>query len=82
MQTSNRESGHGRSDIRLEALKPGYVHVIVEFKEGEKIERLKEEALNQILDHRYYAELCGPVLCIGLAHNKKKCAMSYKTVNA
>lgn len=80
--TSNRESGHGRSDITLEAKRKGSVHVIVEFKQGEEIEALKEEALKQILDHKYYAGLTGQVLCIGLAHNKKQCAMAYETIEA
>lgn len=80
--TSNRESGLGRSDITLEAKRKEDVHVIVEFKQGEEIEALKEEALKQILDHKYYAGLTGQVLCIGLAHNKKQCAMAYETIEA
>lgn len=78
---SNREHGYGRSDIRMEALKPGYVHVIVEFKQGRNIGQLKEEALNQILDNQYYAGLQGEVLCIGVAHDKKKCEMAYKKIH-
>lgn len=75
---SNRESGLGRSDITLEALREGDIHIIVEFKQGKDIEVLKETALKQILDRKYYAGLTGSVLCIGLAHSKKNCAMAYK----
>lgn len=76
--TSNIESGYGRSDITLKALNPSYSHVIVEFKQGEDIERLKTEALQQILDNKYYTGLQGEVICVGLAHDKKRCGMVYK----
>lgn len=79
--TSNIEAGYGRSDITLEALMPTHSHVIVEFKQGEDLERLKEEALQQILDNRYYTGLKGEVICIGLAHDKKQCSMKYKVLN-
>lgn len=79
--TSNLESGYGRSDILLQAISPNQVSVIVEFKQGEDIERLKEEALQQILDNQYYAGMSGEVLCVGLAHNKKQCRIAYKALN-
>jgi len=79
--TSNIESGHGRSDIILESLDKGRRHhVIIEFKQGEDMDRLKEEALNQIMENEYYASLSGKVLCIGLAHDVKRCEMAYKVV--
>ena len=78
--TSNLESGYGRSDIRLEAQRAGYPHVIIELKQGENLEKLKKEALQQILDNRYYAGLAGEVICIGLAHDKKRCQMEYQIV--
>ena len=78
--TSNLESGYGRSDIRLEAQRSGYPHVIIELKQGENLEKLKKEALQQILDNRYYAGLAGEVICIGLAHDKKRCQMEYRIV--
>ena len=78
--TSNMEAGYGRSDITLEALKPGGLNVIVEFKQGEDIDSLKEEALRQILDQKYYTGLKGEVICVGLAHDKKRCEMAYKTI--
>ena len=75
--TSNPESGYGRSDITLEALKPAYPHVIIEFKQGEDFGKLKKEALQQILNQKYYHGLEGEVICVGLAHNKKRCEMEY-----
>ena len=75
--TSNLEMGYGRSDIRLEAASPGYPHVIIEFKQGNNLEQLKIEALKQILDNKYYIGLKGEVICIGLAHDKKRCRMEY-----
>lgn len=78
--TSNIEAGYGRSDITLQALFPGNINVIIEFKQGENIEVLKEEALKQILDNQYYTGLTGPVLCIGLAHDKKKCDVAYEII--
>lgn len=78
---SNIETGYGRSDITLESLNAGYPSIIVEFKQGENIDKLKEEALQQILDNQYYAGLAGEVICVGLAHDKKRCKMAYKTLN-
>ncbi|GHT86514.1 hypothetical protein FACS18947_6420 [Bacteroidia bacterium] len=76
--TSNLESGYGRHDIRLKARKPGYAHIILEFKQGKELEKLKEDALNQIFEQQYYAGLSGSVLCIGIAHNQKRCEMAYR----
>ncbi|MDR3121952.1 MAG: ATP-binding protein [Clostridiales bacterium] len=78
--TSNLENGDGRSDIKLESLTAGRVHMIIEFKQGEDIAKLKKEALQQILDNQYYAGLQGEVLCLGVAHNKKKCEIAYCSV--
>ncbi|MDR1688771.1 MAG: ATP-binding protein [Clostridiales bacterium] len=78
--SSNLESGYGRSDIILEALNANYAHVIIEFKQGKDLQRLKAEALEQILEQKYAAHLKGEVICIGLAHDKKRCAMVYKTI--
>lgn len=80
--TSNLETGYGRSDISLQAVSPDHISVIVEFKQGEDIKKLKEEALQQILDNRYYTGLTGEVLCIGLAHDKKRCDLAYKILNS
>ena len=79
--TSNIESGYDRSDIIMESKDPIRPHIIIEFKQGEEVEKLKHEALNQIKDKKYYATLKGEVLCIGLAHNKKICQSIYEVVN-
>lgn len=76
--TSNLEMGMGRSDIRLEALDKKKSHIVIEFKQGTDINGLKEAALTQILDNQYYSGLHGRVLCVGIAHNKKQCDMTWK----
>lgn len=79
--TSNLESGYGRSDISLQAMSPDHVSVIVEFKQGKEIDKLKEEALQQILDNRYYDGMAGEILCVGLAHDKKRCGLAHRILN-
>ena len=78
--TSNIESGHGRSDIILESRDASRSHIVIEFKEGEDVEKLKMDALDQIKKNKYYAGLTGEVLCIGLAHYKKICQLVYEMV--
>jgi hypothetical protein len=79
--TSNIESGHGRSDIRMESLSPAErPHIIIEFKQGEDTDVLKEAALKQIMEKEYRAGLKGEILCIGIAHNIKKCELVCKTL--
>ena len=78
--TSNIESGHGRSDIMMESLSETRPHIVIEFKQGADVDELKGKALRQILDNRYYSGLSGDVLCIGIAHDKKKCAMAHEAV--
>ncbi len=78
--SSNIESGHGRHDIRLESLSKERFHIIIEFKQGENITKLKEEALQQILNQKYYVGLTGKVLCLGIAHDTKKCEMVYSMI--
>lgn len=78
--TSNIEAGYGRSDIMLESKKSGIPSVIVEFKQGEDIDRLKREALEQIINQKYYAGLKGEIICVGLAHDKKRCEMVYEEI--
>ena len=78
--SSTLESGYGRSDITLEAQKAGYPHVGIEFKQGADLEKLKKDALQQVLDQKYYANLHGEVVCVGLAHDKKRCEMEYRLV--
>ena len=78
--TSNIESGHGRSDIMMESKSSLHPHIIIEFKQGRSVAKLKEQALQQILDNRYFAGLAGKILCIGLAHNRKNCELAYKMI--
>lgn len=78
---SNLEAGYGRSDITLQSLSPKNISVVLEFKQGENIRQLKEEALKQIFDNKYYTGLSGEVLCVGLAHDKKRCDIAHKIIN-
>ena len=77
---SNREDGYGRSDIVLKAKRPQDIHVVIEFKQGEAVERLSKEALAQIHQNKYYAGLNGEILLMGIAHAKKKCSISYDVI--
>ena len=78
---SNRESGDGRSDILMRSLQSDLrPHIIVEFKRGEDLKVLKQEALDQIFEEKYYMEFTGNVLCIGIAHHKKKCELVHKEI--
>ena len=43
-----------------------------------ELDALKEAALRQILDKRYYSNLHGDILCVGIAHNKKKCCIAHQ----
>jgi len=76
--TSNIEAGEGRSDIRLKSKSASRPHIILEFKQGEDVARLKHEALEQIEEKQYYAGLEGNVLCVGIAHYKKKCELVHE----
>jgi len=78
---SNREFGDGRSDVMMKSLYPNErPHVIIEFKRGKDLPKAADEALEQIITNRYYVELVGKVLCIGIAHNQKKCELVYKEI--
>jgi len=78
--TSNIESGHGRSDLILESRDASRPHIVIEFKEGEDVEKLKGQALAQIQEKKYYTGLIGDVLCLGIAHNKKACQLAYELI--
>jgi len=78
--TSNIESGHGRSDIKMESLYLSHPHIIIEFKQGEDLDKLKYDALDQIESQQYYFGLKGEVLCLGVAHDKKRCEIAWRTV--
>ena len=76
--TSNIESGHGRSDIILKSKRASHPHLVIEFKQGEDVEKLKHEALTQIKKNKYYTGLTGDILLIGLAHEKKRCELVHE----
>ena len=46
---------------------------LFEFKQGEDIERLAREAMEQIHEKQYYAGLSGETILLGIAHNLKHC---------
>ena len=79
---SNRESGEGRSDIRLYAKKPGLPNMILEFKytknEAEDLGELAQKALCQIRAKRYGAEMRGEVWHIGIAHYGKRAEVRWE----
>ena len=80
--TSNIESGHGRSDIIMESKDARRAHIVIEFKEGEDVEKLKDQALAQIQEKKYYTGLVGDILCLGISHNKKACQLAYEMIKA
>lgn len=79
---SNRESGDGRSDICLYSKNCKYPNLVLEFKytkdEKENLEHLAGEAVEQIKEKRYDAEMEGEVRYIGLAHCGKKVGVRWE----
>ena len=79
--SSNLESGHGRGDIIMRSfdsdLRP---HVVIEFKQGDDVGKLKQEALDQIFEKKYYVKLSGKILCVGLAHSMKECELVHQEI--
>ena len=79
---SNRESGLGRSDICLRAVKPGRPHVVMEFKytkdKEKNLKELARAALEQIREKGYAAGFGGEVLCVGLGHCGKSVEIAWK----
>lgn len=78
---SNRESGDGRYDICLIPRDGKHPGIIMELKSGkglneEELKALSAEALNQINDKRYDAEMCRDgvenILKLGIAFSGKK----------
>ncbi|MFI3238356.1 MAG: PD-(D/E)XK nuclease domain-containing protein [Lachnospiraceae bacterium] len=78
--TSNIESGDGRADIMLEALILEYPHIVIEFKQGEDVEKLANDAIQQIEERQYAVDLRGEIILLGVAHNKKKCEIQSKVI--
>jgi len=77
---SNIEAGHGRTDIVMISKSPERPNMVIEFKQGENVDELKNDALKQIHEQQYYAGLTGEVMCIGIAHNKKVVRVVSETV--
>lgn len=79
---SNREGGIGRSDILLYAKRSSLSHMILEFKytkDGtEDLEKLAMEAIDQIKEKKYDAEMTGTVYYIGLAHFGKTAQVKWE----
>ena len=74
---SNREEGKGRCDIILKAKKEGLASYVLEFKylkeaDAERLEESAKEAVLQIKEKHYDAELPGRAILIGLVHAGKE----------
>ena len=74
---SNREEGKGRRDIILKAKKESLPSYVLEFKylkeaDTERLEESAKEAVLQIKEKHYDAELQGRTILIGLAHAGKE----------
>lgn len=75
---SNREVGRGRADVQIIPRSPGRSGVVLEFKRrqaGKDLETSAEEALGQIQDRAYTAELvaagASPIRTMGIAFSGK-----------
>ena len=82
---SNREEGKGRCDILIQAHDEKRTSFIIEFKYlkeekkniQEELNKLSNEAIQQIKDRRYDYDLKGKVIYIGLAHHGKDVMMKW-----
>ena len=76
---SNREEGKGRCDMIIQARDEKKTSFIIEFKYlkeekkniQEELDKLSNEAIQQIKDNKYDYGLKGKVIYIGLAHHGK-----------
>ena len=83
---SNREEGKGRCDIIIQAhdeKKPSFILEFKYFKEEKKniqeeLDKLSDEAIQQIKDRRYDFDLKGKVIYVGLAHHGKDVMMKWE----
>ena len=80
---SNREEGKGRCDIILKAKKEGLASYVLEFKylkeaDAERLEESAKEAVLQIKEKHYDAELQGRAILIGLAHAGKEVSIEWQ----
>ena len=82
---SNREEGKGRCDILIQAHDEKRTSFVIEFKYfkeekkniQEKLDKLSNEAIQQIKDRKYDYDLKGKVIYIGLAHHGKNVMMKW-----
>ncbi|MCD8029086.1 MAG: ATP-binding protein [Erysipelotrichaceae bacterium] len=78
---SNREMGYGRTDIVLESKTPRYPSYVFEFKYSKddkvSLDKLADEAYQQIIREKSDAALEGRVILIGFGHHLKKVAMKW-----
>ena len=82
---SNREEGKGRCDLVIQAKDEKRTSFVMEFKYlkedknniKEELNRLSDDAICQIRERNYDAELKGKVIYIGLAHHGKDVAMKW-----
>jgi hypothetical protein len=77
---SEAETGDGRADILLVAKYPQYPHIVIELKQGKNLIELSREALAQIKEKRYGNDLTGELICLGIAHDKKRCEAAYEVM--
>ncbi len=87
---SNKERGTGRPDIAIYKKRPDDLNVIIEYKHDEEgnVENNSsnlltdaKEALQQIKEKKYYTDMEGEVMLIGIAHNKKEAEVLYELIN-
>ncbi|MDO5813024.1 MAG: AAA family ATPase [Bacillota bacterium] len=82
---SNREEGKGRCDLIIQAKDEKKTSFVLEFKYlkeekkniQEELDKLSNEAIQQIKDRRYDYDLKGKVIYIGLAHHGKDVMMKW-----
>ena len=83
---SNREEGKGRCDMIIQARDEKKTSFIIEFKYlkeekkniQEELDKLSNEAIQQIKDRRYDYDLKGKVIYIGLGHHGKDVMMKWE----
>ena len=69
------------SGFALQSLHPDRSpSILIELRKGDDVEKLKQDALADILAGQYYTGLEGKVLCVGLAHNENTCDVAVKRV--
>ncbi len=83
---SNLETGDGRPDILMVSKEPAKrAHIIIEIKCNEDVQTEAKESKKQIIENRYVEGLRearpeGQILCLGIAHSKKKCVIMQEIV--